>query len=66
MANNLGNDVIKLQKEIIGITNNINSVRMKTHKSMSSILNGLKSFHKNDSSNISLNLSFKNNKNKKN
>lgn len=65
MADNLGNSVIKLQKEIIDITKNINSVRIKTHKSMSSILNNLKSFPKDKPINqkyISLSINNKNSK----
>ena len=50
MTDKLGSNVIQLQKEIMDITKNIYSVRMKTHKSMSSILNGLKSFSKNKQS----------------
>lgn len=66
MTDKLGNDVIKLQKEIMNITYNINTVRDKTHKSMSSILNGLKSFPKYKSTNPMLDLSQKNiNKNQK-
>ncbi len=66
MIDKLGNDAIKLQKEIMNITYNINTVRDKTHKSMSSILNGLKSFPKYKSSNHMLDLSQKKrNKNQK-
>ena len=50
MTDKLGSNAIQLQKEIMDITKNIYSVRMKTHKSMSSILNGLKSFPKNKQS----------------
>ena len=50
MTDKLGNDVIKLQKEIMSISNKINLVRTKTHKSMSSILNGLKSLSKDNKS----------------
>lgn len=65
MSDNLGIDVMKLQKEIIDITKNINTVRMKTHKSMSSILKGLKSFSRNNSSKTNHNSSSKNDKNRK-
>ena len=65
MSDCLGIDVIKLQKEIIDITKNINTVRMKTHKSMSSIVNGLKSFSKNNSSKSNHNSSSRNDKNRK-
>ena len=51
MSDKLGNDVIKLQKEIMDISNKINLVRTKTHRSMSSILNGLKSLSKEKSQN---------------
>ena len=60
MTDKLGNDVIKLQKEIMDISNKINLVRTKTHRSMSSILNGLKSLSKENSQNHK-----NNNKNKK-
>ena len=62
MADKLGNDVIKLQKEIMNITQNINTVRDKTHKSMSSILKGLKSFQKFKSSDLSSKRKIKNQK----
>ena len=50
MTDKLGNDVIRLQKEIMSISNKINLVRTKTHKSMSSILKGLKSLSKDNKS----------------
>ena len=63
----LGNDVIKLQKEIMNITKKLNTVRYKTHKSMSSILKGLKSIPKDPCSKHKYNLSSnKNNKIHKN
>ena len=62
MADKLGSDVIKLQKEIMNITQNINTVRDKTHKSMSSILKGLKSFQKFKSSDLSSKRKIKNQK----
>ena len=50
MIDILGNDAIKLQKEIMDITYNINTVKNRAHRSMSSILNKLKSFPKNKAS----------------
>lgn len=61
MEEKLGNDVIKLQKEIMSISNKINSVRSKTHKSMSTILKGLKSFPKDKIYNYNSNYSSKKN-----
>lgn len=66
MTDNLENSVIRLQKEIIDITKNINSVRIKTHNSMSSILKDLKSFPKDKPINPKyISLSIQNNKNHK-
>ena len=47
MEKNFNHNVIKLQKEIYSISNGINTVRFKNHRTMSSIVEKLKQISKN-------------------